>query len=482
MKPALLSPNRHIIPLILLFALGICSLYADGVRWTITTVEIATEGSTRESVLRRVLGLEEGKTFGSLEDLQAYLDDKRQVLAGIRLFQSSSLDFKIGEMIDSVFPVAVSVHTKDTWNIIALPYPRYDSNEGFRLSVKFRNYNAFGSMEPLNVDVDYILSTAGENTVGTSLAFTLPLDWQDESWAFFTSHSFLYSFAAPFTYQGFVGIRKIFDWAGFDSHLQFRQGFITKDLDSDDDSDWYARTEASTYARFSLFPDMANGTGYASTELAFGMNYNPLTGLPTKYSGVDLRLSSGLGFGRVDWKKNFREGWLAAAENIIVYRFSDSDFQNLTTATFRIDMSLIPDLLGTGIRLVGVGSYPDPEDNLGSYLRGVRNDGIEADLGAFANFSLIGKLFDFLPSRYISISWLDMEVQSSVFFDAGLVRESTDRMPELHLSSGLEFFAFPRAARSMFARISAGFDILHYAESDNLASALEVFFGLGSHY
>jgi len=285
MKPALLSPNRHIIPLILLFALGICSLYADGVRWTITTVEIATEGSTRESVLRRVLGLEEGKTFGSLEDLQAYLDDKRQVLAGIRLFQSSSLDFKIGEMIDSVFPVAVSVHTKDTWNIIALPYPRYDSNEGFRLSVKFRNYNAFGSMEPLNVDVDYILSTAGENTVGTSLAFTLPLDWQDESWAFFTSHSFLYSFAAPFTYQGFVGIRKIFDWAGFDSHLQFRQGFITKDLDSDDDSDWYARTEASTYARFSLFPDMANGTGYASTELAFGMNYNPITGLPTKYSG-----------------------------------------------------------------------------------------------------------------------------------------------------------------------------------------------------
>ena len=485
MKPALFSPKRHAIPLILLFVLGICSTYADytdGARWTITTVDIATEGSTRESVLRRVLGIEEGRAFESLEDLQTYLDDKREVLAGIRLFQSTSLDYRIGEESDNVFPVAVSVHTKDTWNIIALPYPRYDSNEGLRLSVKFRNYNAFGSMEPLNVDVDYRLSTGGENTVGTSLAFTVPLDWQDETWALFTSHRFLYSFAAPLTYQGFVGIRKIFDRPGFDSHIQLRQGFIAMDLDNDDNSDWYLRTEAGTYARVALFPDFANGTGYASAELTFGLNYHPAIVLPADYSGADVRLSGGLGLGRVDWNGDFRQGWLATIENTIDYRFEKSDFSNLVTATFRIDAPLIPDRLGTGIRLVGIAAYPDPVDGLGSYLRGVRDDGIEADLGAFANFSLVAKLFDFLPSRFITKQWLDMEVQGSVFFDAGLVREAAGSTPELHLASGLEFFAFPQLARSMFARISAGFDILHYAESDNLASALELFFGLGAHY
>jgi hypothetical protein len=482
MKFGFFSGKQKNIALILIFILGIYSAYAGGDRWTITTVDIVTEGSTRESVLRRMLDIQVGREFESLEDLQIYLDGKREYLEGIRLFQSASLDYKVVETDENVFSVSVFVYTKDTWNIIALPYPRYDSNSGLRLSIKFRNYNAFGSMEPLNIDLDYELSTAGESTLGTSLAFTAPLSWQRESWELITSQSFLYSFSEPFSYEGFTSIRKIFDRPGYSSYIQLRQGFIDMDLDDDSYSEWYLRTEVGAYARAPIFPNFMKGTGYASGNLVVGVNYNSEEALPSDYSGADAKLSTSLGFGRVDWIGNFRQGWLTTAENTLDYRFEANELTNLLTATFRIDVPLIEKILGAGIRIVGMAAYPDPLDDLGVYLRGIRNDGIESDLGAFANFSLAMKLFDFLPSKYISKSWLDMEVQGSIFFDAGLVKEPITEIPELYMSSGAEFFAFPRAARSMFARISAGFDILHYAESANLASALEVFFGLGSHY
>ena len=51
--------------------------------------------------------------------------------------------------------VTLDVYTRDTWNLIALPYFKYDSNSGLLLALRGRDYNFFGTMQTLTLNLDY---------------------------------------------------------------------------------------------------------------------------------------------------------------------------------------------------------------------------------------------------------------------------------------------------------------------------------------
>ncbi len=85
-----------------------------------------------------------------------YIQDKTQLLYNERVLDSVSIDYTIGQpRDDGKFPVDITITTKDTWNIVAIPRPRYSSNTGFDITLKARDYNFLGTMSPLRIDLGY---------------------------------------------------------------------------------------------------------------------------------------------------------------------------------------------------------------------------------------------------------------------------------------------------------------------------------------
>ena len=85
-------------------------------------------------------------------------------------------------------------------------------------------------------------------------------------------------------------------------------------------------------------------------------------------------------------------------------------------------------------------------------IRGVLDRRMSGDFGLYLNSDITLVVFT-IPEF--------MEAQGSLFFDIGYVRDtSTPYNPEedVRLGVGLEGVAFPLFARSLFLRLSVGFD------------------------
>jgi outer membrane protein assembly factor BamA len=126
----------------------------------IDSVTYDISGSTREYPLRRLADIDKKRVFLSQQELDVYVNNLRTKLQNERVFESTSVDVSLGQAgADGIVPVSLVVHTKDTWNIIVLPYPKYDSNDGFTIKLKLKDFNFFGSLQTLSADVNYQLDT-----------------------------------------------------------------------------------------------------------------------------------------------------------------------------------------------------------------------------------------------------------------------------------------------------------------------------------
>ncbi|WP_461247827.1 hypothetical protein, partial [Treponema sp. R6D11] len=94
-------------------------------------------GRTRSFALIRKGELYTGVEITGFSELEKYINDKRQLLYNERVLDTVSIDYTIGQPDeDGKIPVDVFITTKDTWNVVAIPRPRYSSNTGFDLTIK----------------------------------------------------------------------------------------------------------------------------------------------------------------------------------------------------------------------------------------------------------------------------------------------------------------------------------------------------------
>jgi hypothetical protein len=219
-------------------------------------------------------------------------------------------------------------------------------------------------------------------------------------------------------------------------------------------------------------------------------NYRPGGDIGEERQGPVISFAHELSFGRVDWIGNFRKGMTATVTN----GFS----LNAYTATWNRNVGAsvsgyLPfnSHFDLSARLAGDVYFDKPNSQAGSALRGILDRSVVAEQSLFLNTDMTFSILRFMPSEWFGQRWMrlfNFEQQWTPFFDCGLVSD-----PENHtsfafddalMSGGLEIVTFPLFMRSLYVRISVGFDLKSMFGDVVIpeGEGREIFVGLGHHY
>lgn len=473
-------------------------------RYRIADVAYDIKGSTREFPLTLAVPIDKKRVFADREKFDFYLADLRIQLHNQRVFDTSSIDAEYGSAgADGIVPVKLTVHTKDTWNIIALPYPKYDSNDGFNLKLKLKNYNFFGSMQQLNGDVNYAVDNDGKSTFQTNLDFNIPfkawgysMEWSNEMTLSFPQHEIPQfdqgtglNVAVPFGRNtvnfGIINTLNVNDRTD-DSVLFEEDRYYFND-------EFYTNLPVNLYA----FDYLGNLTWTPSASISTNW---ALDGIQhSDLQGPVFDWGHSLGLERVDWKENFRSGLKTELGNSYSYNLHDHGNIGITVDGSFTGFTSLLNRVGFYGRVSGYHNfYSSYSENAGKKLRGILDSRISSDTAFTLNVDLPIRVMtvDFLEVTGVEwTEYIGFEMQASPFFDMALTHDAvTGRYFDLDdgwYSCGLEIIVFPAKMRSIYGRISAGFDLAElavnggqlggYAERDG-ESIRELMIGIGLHY
>jgi hypothetical protein len=457
---------------------------AEGpVAYRIESLSFDIEGRTQERPLRERLEIKIGAEFADLASLESYLDVKRQILVNQRVLQESSLSYELGEAEGGVAPVAISVRTIDTWNLIALPYPKYDSNKGLLLGIRGRDYDFLGSMEPLYLNLDYQNKIDGESNLGGEVIFSLPFSLLSQAWTVSTDQSLVFSFTGqPVQYGGRTALRLALGGEESPWYAELAQGFYVNEDGSDDEDGWYLSSAAKLGTSLDLIDAGALGPLSWKPTLSTELMYKPGAEISADRAGPDITLKDELEFGRVDWIGNFRRGVLASLCAEQTYDFYRGHWDSGVSGSVEAHQSLFGSRAGVDSRLMFYWQFTGPKEDVGVRLRGIADNKMDGDACVSVNLDLPVKLFSIRPSVLIEKKWLDFEAHASLIADAALLRPSADGAFGPWLSGGIELFAFSEISRSVYIRAMLAEDIIALAKGGSWRDGYELFFGLGHAY
>jgi len=177
-------------------------------------------------------------------------------------------------------------------------------------------------------------------------------------------------------------------------------------------------------------------------------------------------------------------------DNGNIYNFSSSDWTRSFTASVSAHNTAFR-LVGISARVSGVLRLDEADDEAGAALRGIMNRDVSADYALYLNAELPLRVISFKPSKWLKVGWLrvfDFEQHWSPFVDIGIVRDRerlrSFSIDDALVAGGLEVVTFPSFMRSLYLRISAGFDLRSAWETKKRPSLgdAEIFIGLNHHF
>jgi len=419
----------------LFFILGSFGLSAQE-KYRIADIVFHIKGITRENALRRNAEIQVGREFASLEELKAYLADRQQVIINLRVIATAEITYSEKGQADGVSLVEVHVYTKDTWNILALPYLEYSSNTGIEMMIKARDYNFLGTMESLRANLYYY-----EQSGDFSLSVTLPLN---------------------------------FPMLGLSWTLTPSQGLDI--LGDDPDDDYYLSNGLGLSSKVPT----ALIIGHYPVNFTFGVssdiNYtlDPDKPISESRRGITAGFNHGLSNGRVDWKSNFRNGYSFSLGNTYEYNLYRETWSRAISFEAIFHRAFSP--FGFSSRFYTFYNL-DVDDEAGGPLRGILDKRMYGNLGLYVNTDLALKLWRW-PKFF--------ELQTGIFFDTGIAKAKEEAFdPEdCMFAGGMEVVVFPLFARSIYVRASFGLDLKAVLETRAVGGSYkrEIFIGAGHHY
>jgi hypothetical protein len=465
--------------------------------FVIESVEYRITGRTRQWVLEDILDLEPGRGFADERDLFEHLARQQQALLNRRSLHEATVVAETAESETSLDapdqprPVRIIVTTTDTWNIIVLPYAKYDSNTGLLLSLRGRDYNFFGTLQELEVNFDYERTEDDEDLFTISSNFSIPFNLLERRWRLIFEQD-LQLEAEEFDLSLALGLGYDFELLGLGWQAIYKQTFR---YISDDEYNDTAFNMSSVFVGTSLgLPVYLPGVGqlsYAPSILA-ETTYRP-GGMSDQRRGVILSFDHAVQAGGFDWVGNYRNGQSLRVGNENSYNVGKGEWDTAITARGAVYRALwqpYPEVwpkagvsAATSAFYLIDGADEDQED-AAEAARGILNDTMNGDLGVFLNLDAIITVWTLRPI---------FEGQFGVFFDTALVRDlrgdfygstAFDAERDLRFGSGIEVVGFPLFARSLYIRGSLGFDLREIADGTSPldGDAREIFIGLGHHY
>lgn len=470
------------------------------------SVSFDSQGRSRVYYLAKAASIEVGLEFPDLEALKAYVAGRRQILLNERVLEKVEIEMVFVEAsgfddgdTDAAGRVAVDliVHSQDSWNLVALPYAKYDSNSGLLLALRGRDYNFLGTMEPFILNINWLIDENGENEPSATLSCAIPfgLSGFDCSWSF--SSGLTLPLDARREFVATTGFQAKLPLASMSLGFSATQSLNYNQQNSsgryyDDPLYFVSSLVASLSQKLGEGPlgrlDAKESLDFAYCYSPGGLVDNSLKDTPT------LTPALSLSFGRADWMGNFRRGIVAEASYKLVGNLKDSSFWTAFTGSVKAYGSL--GIAGPSTRLSWLWYQGSSTSGAGASVRGVLDSRISTDAALILNLDCPIKLIDFDATSLIKTPWaryLGFEQQWSPFLDVALVHAPNGSYFDPSYGwygAGLEVLTFPKATRAFYLRISAGYCVNDVVALGSLSGSSprdgrgikEVYIGLGHFY
>jgi hypothetical protein len=476
----------------------------------IRNITFDIEGRTRPWALIKNIDLETGLRLRGVQGLETYIRRKTQTLRNQRVLddENSWIDYAIGpENPDGLVPVDLVVHAVDTWNIIVLPEPKYDSNSGLSLTLKARDYNFLGTMSPLAFDLGYELEDE-KNSFLMGIDSDTPFNLFGYRWNLNFDHAFEYTVDEPLYYKNTTGLSMELPWKDTTFTLGFTQAFTLNEEISDTEKErhpdmsseevfpdtWYLSSAFSIGWNIPLVEMGEFGELSYSPGISEGINYRPGGEIGNYRQGPTTTLSQNLGFGQVNWIGNYRNGVSVSLDNANTFNNHFHTWDNSMSFT-AIGHKAVGRFFGVSARLQYRQWFNNQYLEAGDTLRGVRNNDIRADYMLSLNVQFPIRIIRFAPSEWFKIRQLrvfDFEMQFSPFLDLAAFEgreDQGDRWGDYHFkevlpAAGFELIAFPLSWRSIFLRGSIGWNMIRWVKQNSMPGgrAREIYIGVGHYF
>jgi hypothetical protein len=202
---------------VVLLVLGLSALYTlelqtgdEDTLFVIMDFEFDITGRTRPDALIRNGELELGEEIRGKANLEDYIRDKTQLLINQRVLKDNvEISYSIGERRpDGVYPVSLLIKVEDSWNFIIIPMPRYSSNTGFEFIIRLRDYNFWGTMNPLMIDLGYRYDENSRSSFNLGIESNTPFRAFGYNWNFLFNNIFSYrpQTEEPFYFRSVIGL------------------------------------------------------------------------------------------------------------------------------------------------------------------------------------------------------------------------------------------------------------------------------------
>ncbi|MFA7127285.1 MAG: hypothetical protein WC182_07035 [Bacilli bacterium] len=129
---------------------------------------VEVKGSSDPAMLKAMISPPGGDPpFPTQEAMEKALEGKRRKLNNMRLFEEVSYTYDAVHADETSIRYRVKFFVDDAFTFLAIPYPKYDSNYGFRVGIKGYDKNLFGKF----ADLYFVVN-----------ATQIESSWQDWAW------------------------------------------------------------------------------------------------------------------------------------------------------------------------------------------------------------------------------------------------------------------------------------------------------------
>ncbi|MDR0527233.1 MAG: hypothetical protein LBG79_05410 [Spirochaetaceae bacterium] len=484
----------------------------------IKQIEISPQGRTTKSAVERAGGFKTGEQFQNKILLEQYIAQKKQRLLNQRVLESVEITYTLDEKdSEGRQGVILFVETRDTRNFIILPEPKYSSNSGFEPALKIRDYNFFGTMMPLKIDIGYTLDEFHINDVSKGMySLTVEMEYPFRAagfdWLFTDVLGLSFVTGETLSFSNFPGISvkipvsKAFLNLSYTHGIQLGEEYYSfekanhKNIFEPIDY-MYSLPEACLNIPFVIYTEDAVWSSSAGLKANYRLSGNSLEWR----NGPSLLFKNGLGVNNVDWRGNFRSGRQIFAAVNNSYNIYFNEWQNSFELTAVLHKT-ITNFFAASARFRykhwfnDIGSGRD-EDRLeaGNMLRGILDRSLTANALVSFNFDFPFRVLRFLPSEWFGapkLRYFNFELQLSPVLDVAFgegerlneegrkIKEIKFSAEDAFVSGGMEALIFPLAFRSLFLRVSAAWNLRAAGEEGALPSGSnrEIYIGLGHFY
>lgn len=387
--------------------------------YVVEEITFDIDGWTNPEDVLAYLSFERGATFISIEELTTTLERYERDLYNERVFDEVEVSFSLLPGEDLPRKVAVNFYLDDGWTVLPVAFYRYNSNSG---------HNPF-------------VVLYWDNFLGTLTDFGFSAGYYSRNWV------------DPYGWdvRVDVGDIRMFDrkW-----NFSFDQEFTTVEKSS---------PEGELLLRYTYFvSDFAMSTGF---RLGERWSYSVAPGVAADYGydtktnvlgdsvpddAVSLTFEHAVSTGRIDWYRNFRDGWSTRFSNGIGYDVTDAEVSSNVGASYQFFEILGP-------------LNPSVRGRLEYYFRG---DELSkgADIRGVSDSRIFGRAFLKMNTN-LAIRVLDIpkfsEFNLVPFVDGAVAIQEDDSLDSdnLFLGGGMDLLMFPHFLRGFQARVSFGVNL-----------------------